>query len=148
MAIRCYPNKFMETFFAILAVAIFFLFPIVGSAALARRAINALRSYQIRTTRWMTLPSTLIVFSLICFAVTAWTVSYSPDTKPGILNPILLFLLLDAVLLFPVALISLLHGMVSIRNNRIEAGLDLVAVVLYGLLYFTYTPLKDYFPNV
>lgn len=96
----------------------------------------------------MILPLTLIGFSLICFAVTAWTLSYSPDTKPGVLNPILVFLVLDGFLLLPVALITLLHGLVSIRDSRIEAGLDLVAVVLYGLLYFTYTPLQNYFPHV
>ncbi len=146
--IQSYPDKFVDTLFAILAVGIFALLPIVGSAGLAWRAITALRSYQIRTTRWMTLPLILIVFSLICFAVTAWTLSYSPHTKPGVLDPILVFLVLDGVLLLPVALITLLHGLVSLRDKKIEAGLDLVAVVLYGSLYFTYIPLQNYFPHV
>jgi hypothetical protein len=138
----------VDALFAILVLSSFALLPIIGSACFAWVAITAFHSNQIKTTRWMTLPFFLLAFSLICLAVAAWTLSFSPNKKPGLLNPILVFLVLDGVFLLPVALITLIRGLVVLRASRLEAGLDLIAVVLFALLYFPYVALHDYYPHV
>ena len=143
-----YPDKLVDTILAILAIGIFAVVPFLGAAAAASIAISALRDNRIPTNGWMILPFLLLGFSLICYAVTLWTLSYSPDTKPGLLNPILVVLVLDSICLLPIAFMTALRGFVAIRDRKLEAGLDFIAVALYGLLYIPYVALHEYYPHV
>ena len=46
------------------------------------------------------MPFFLIAFDLLCFFVAALTMSYSPETKPGLLNSILGILILEGTACF------------------------------------------------
>ena len=141
-------DRLMDATLAFFVLSTFAVVPFVGSAALTSIAISALRANQIQTHRWMILPFFLLGFSLICYAVTLWTLSYSPDSKPRLLNPILVFLVLDSFCLLPVALLAARRGLVAMRDRKMEAGLDFIAVALYGLLFFAYVALAEYYPHV
>lgn len=129
-------------------IAFVVMLPVFTSICLAAVAFATFRSHQIKLSRWVIAPFFLIAFALICYMVTAWTLSYSPETKPGVLDPILVVLVLEGVGLFPVALLTLVRGCAGLRYAKAEAAIDFAAVVLYGLLYLPYTALHDFYPRV
>jgi hypothetical protein len=137
----------MDVIITFALIAFVVLFPILSSICLAAVAMSVLRSHQIILGRWISVPIFLIAFSLACCCVTAWTLSYSPETKPGWLNPILVILVLEGVCILPIALLTLISGFVALHAARIEAAIDFAAVILYGLLYLPYIALHDYYPH-
>ena len=80
------------------------------------------------------MPFFLIAFDLLCFFVAVLTMTYSPETKPGLLKSILGILSLEGVCLLPFALITLIRGVVALRGTKVEATMNFVAVTRYGLL--------------
>lgn len=129
-------------------IAFVVMLPLLICICLAAVAIATFRSHQIKLSRWIIAPFFLTAFVLVCCCVTAWTISYTPENKPGLLNPILVILVLEGVSLLPVALLTLARGFVALRYAKAEAAIDFAAVVLYGLLYLPYIALHDYYPRV
>lgn len=138
----------MDVIITFALIAFVVMLPVFTSICLAAVAITIFRSHQISLSRWIIAPFFLIAFALVCYCVTAWTISYPPEAKPSLLNPILVILVLQGVCLFPVALVILVRGCIALRRAKTEAAIDFAAVVLYGLLYLPYIVLHDYYPRV
>jgi hypothetical protein len=138
----------MDVIITLLFVVLVALLPVLSSICFASVALAMFCSHQIKMSRWIVIPFFLIAFALLCFFVAALTMTYSPETKPGLLNPILVILSLEGVCLFPLALITLVRGFVALRGSKVEATIDFATVILYGLLSLPYISLHDYYPHV
>lgn len=138
----------MDVIIPLLFLALIVMLPLLSSICFAAVAISTFRSHQIKISRWIIVPFFLIAYALFCYFVTAWALCYSPETKPGLFNPILVVLVLEGVCLLPITLITLVRGLVALRVAKAEATFDFAAVFLYGLLYLPYILLHDYYPRV
>ena len=138
----------MEAVLAIIAICLFAVAPVGGALVFASIAVSTLRENGVQVNRWMVCSSFIISFSLICFLIALWTLQYTPEDKPGLLSPILVFVMLESLCLLPIVLVLALRGLAVMRERKMEACVDLAGVALYGLLYVSYVALHEYYPHV
>jgi hypothetical protein len=138
----------VEAILAILAICLFAAAPIGAAFVFASIAVSTFRENGVQVNRWMVCSFFLIGFSLICYSVTLWTLQYTPEDKPGLLNPILVILMLESLCLLPIVFVIALRGLAVVRERKMEAWVDFTAVALYGFLYVPYAALHAYYPHV
>ena len=138
----------MDAFLAVVVVALSGLLPLLAAAGFASMAKRWLDADRFPAGRWNVLPLFLIGFALTAILIVMVTLTFRPGNKPRLLNPVLVLLVVDWLLLIPAAAFAAVRGVWLIRSRRSEAGLNLAAASAVGLLYLPLGALEDYYPHV
>jgi hypothetical protein len=140
----------MDAAFAILVLGAFAIIPIALACGFAGIGRAILLKHKIPLGRWAIIPLILLGFALTAFSTAAIVLTYQPEALPGLFNPVLVLMVLDGILMFPLVSITVIRclALAQLRDRWPEAALNFAASAAYGLLYIPYRALEAYYPHV